>query len=99
MVGATSIEPPNVELIWDGPTELDPAKQNLYVSDIKNTAIRKVTVGGGVVTTVAGSVGKAVVAPGALPGSINEPGAITVAPSGDVFVVVPHEESILQIRQ
>ncbi|MCU1280278.1 MAG: hypothetical protein JWM53_3824, partial [bacterium] len=77
---------------------LDPAKQNLYVSDMKNTAIRKVTLAGGVVTTVAGGVGKVVVTPGALPGSINEPGAITVAPSGELFVVIPHEESILQIR-
>ena len=77
---------------------LDAAKQNLYVADVKNTAIRKVALAGGVVTTVAGAPGKAVVTPGALPGAVNEPGALTVAPSGDLFVVVPHEESVLQIR-
>lgn len=85
---------------FNGPIRLalDPAKQNVYVSDIKNTAIRKVTLAGGVVTTVAGAVGKPIVVPGALPASINEPGALAFSPSGDLFVVVPHEESILQIR-
>jgi hypothetical protein len=76
---------------------LDASKQNLYVTDLKNTAIRKVSLGG-VVTTVAGAVGKAFVTTGALPGTINEPGGVAVTPSGDLFVVVPHEEALLQIR-
>ena len=40
---------------------------------------------------------KAVISTGALPGSINEPGALAFSPSGELFVVVPHEEAIVQL--
>jgi hypothetical protein len=77
---------------------LDAQKQNLFVSDQKGTAIRKVTLPGGVVTTVAGMPGKPVLAPGPLPATINEPGALAFLPSGDLLVVVNHEQSLVEIR-
>jgi sugar lactone lactonase YvrE len=76
---------------------LDDSKQNLYVSDLRNTAIRKVTLGG-VVTTVAGQPKKAYLSTGALPGAINEPEALAFTPAGDLLVAVIHEEAIIQIR-
>ena len=75
----------------------DQTRSVVFVGDLKNTAIRQVTPAG-VVTTVAGAPGRPYLSPGALPATINEPTAITVAPSGDLFVVVLHEESLLQIR-
>jgi sugar lactone lactonase YvrE len=77
---------------------LDPQKQNLYVADMKGTAIRKVNVASGAVTTVAGTPGKVVLTPGALPASINEPVSLAFMPSGDLLVVVQHEQSLVQIR-
>jgi len=77
---------------------LDPQKQNLYVADMKGTSIRKVNVASGEVTTVAGAPGKVVLTPGALPASINEPVSLAFMPSGDLLVVVQHEEALVQIR-
>lgn len=74
----------------------DNAKQNLYVADARNTAIRQVTLGGAV-TTVAGARAKAYLATGALPGA-NEPAALVFTPAGDLLVAVPREQTILQIR-
>lgn len=75
----------------------DNTKQNLYVSDLRNTAIRKVTLAG-VVSTVAGQPRKPYLSTGALPGTINEPLALAFTPAGDLLVVVQHEQSIVQIR-
>lgn len=80
-----------IKIAWDK------GRSVLFVGDLKNTAIREVTLGGDV-TTVAGAPGKPYLVPGPLPAALNEPTALTVGPGGDLFVVVYREESLVQIR-
>jgi len=71
------------------------AEGSLYVSDTSNHTIRKIT-SPGVVTTIAGAPGKAGVAPGALPASLNTP--LELAYVGTtLYVVDGAENSLLSI--
>lgn len=61
------------------------AKMNVYVTDINNHIIRKIT-SAGVVTTVAGKVGSRGVALGELPGSLSSPEALAMDKAGVLYV-------------
>ncbi|HEY2749169.1 MAG TPA: hypothetical protein VGL86_31335 [Polyangia bacterium] len=53
----------------------------------------------GIVSTVAGGPGKTEILEGpVLPGSINQPGAIHFAATGELLVAVPREDALVQIR-
>lgn len=77
---------------------LDKSRAYLYVAELDNDDIRRVDLATGAVTTVAGGPGKAQVVEGALPGAINQPGSIALAPTGELLVAVPRENAIEQIR-
>lgn len=62
------------------------AAGNVYVSDVYNDAIRKVTPDG-VVTTVVGAPGLRGIRPGALPATIYFPWGLAARPNGDLLVV------------
>ncbi len=86
--------------LW-GPFRLtfDAQKKFLYFSEQGNDAIRRVEIATGLVSTVAGGPGKAEVIEGAiLPGSINQPGAVHFAATGELLVGVPRENALVQIR-
>ena len=91
--------PSGTAKLW-GPFRMtfDAAKKFLYFSDLGNDAVRRVEVATGIVSTVAGGPLKPMAVEGALPGSINQPGGLAFAATGELLVAVPRESSILQIR-
>jgi sugar lactone lactonase YvrE len=68
---------------------------NVYVADRGNNAIRKITAAG-VVTTIAGKPGAGGVTLGALPGRLNQPGALAIDSAGVLYV--RSEGAVLKIR-
>lgn len=68
---------------------------NVYVADLWNYAVRKVTPAG-VVTTVVGELGVSGSRLGALPGQIGPPRGIAIDASGALYVSIP--TGILKIR-
>jgi hypothetical protein len=62
------------------------AAGNVFVSDVYNDAIRKVTPGG-LVSTVVGAPGLRGIRPGALPATIYFPWGLAARPNGDLLVV------------
>jgi sugar lactone lactonase YvrE len=91
--------PSGTAKLW-GPSRMtfDAQKKYLYFTDNGNDAIRRVEMATGIVSAVAGGPGKARVVEGALPGSINQPGVIQFAATGELLVAVPRENALLQIR-
>lgn len=71
-------------------------KGNLYVSDIGNGTVRKIALGSGVVTTVAGVPGQHGVKLGALPARLNNPADIAVLPTGELLIL--DENALLVVR-
>jgi len=72
------------------------AAGNLFVADQGNGVIRRITPGGAV-STVAGTVNVFATVPGPLPGSMNGPGGIAVAPrTGDLFTTA--DNAVLCVR-
>ncbi len=61
------------------------ASDNLFVADLGNNTIRKITPHG-VVSTVAGSPGSIGVSLGALPGSLSRPGGLAVGSGGVLYL-------------
>jgi DNA-binding beta-propeller fold protein YncE len=90
--------PSGTAKLW-GPFRMtfDAGKQFLYFSDQGNDAVRRVEVATGIVSTVAGGPSKTMIVEGP-PGSINQPGGLAFAPTGELLVAVPRESSIVQIR-
>ncbi len=60
---------------------------NVYVADVNNYSIRKVT-SAGVVTTVVGRVGVVGFQPGPLPGVLGSPSGVALTPDGDLVIVM-----------
>jgi mucin-19 len=60
---------------------------NVYVVDVNNHSIRKVT-SAGVVTTVVGRVGVVGFQPGPLPGVLGSPSGVALTPDGDLVIVL-----------
>ncbi|MGZ3429340.1 MAG: hypothetical protein ACXVCV_21965, partial [Polyangia bacterium] len=91
--------PSGTAKLW-GPSRMtfDAAKKYLYFTEDGNDAVRRVEMATGIVSAVAGGPGKSQVIEGALPGSINQPGVIRFAPTGELLVVVPRESALVQIR-
>jgi DNA-binding beta-propeller fold protein YncE len=77
---------------------LDAAQKYLYVGEMGTTAIRRVDMTTRGVTTLAGGTSKSQVIEGPLPGQINQAGAMSFLPSGELLVAVPRENAIIQIR-
>ena len=91
--------PSGTAKLW-GPFRLtvDPQKKYVYFSESGNDAIRRVEIATGIVSTVAGGPGKAQLVEGALPGSINQPGGVRFAATGELLFAVPRESALVQIR-
>ena len=70
---------------------------NVYVADTGSGTIRRMTPAG-VVTTLVGAPGQHVVTPGPLPGRLNGPVGITIAPNGDLLVVDSNESDLLRVH-
>ena len=72
---------------------------NLYVNDFSSSvftsAIRKVTLDTGTVSTVIGSFDRVGVSLGALPASLCSSGGIAVLPTGELAIVATDENSVL----
>lgn len=62
---------------------------NLYVSDLSNATIRKITAGGQV-TTIVGQPGVQNAAPGPFPASLLNPLGVAVLPNGDLAILTGH---------
>lgn len=62
---------------------------NLYVADLSNATIRKITPGG-LVSTIVGQPGVQNAAPGPFPASLFEPLGVAVLPSGDLVILSGH---------
>jgi DNA-binding beta-propeller fold protein YncE len=77
---------------------LDATARYLYVAENANDDIRRIDLNDNTVTTVAGGPRKTQVVEGALPGAINQPGAIGFLPSGELLAVINREHAIIQIR-
>lgn len=75
------------------------AAGNLYVTDIGNHTIRKITPSG-VVSTIAGQAGIASTTLGALPGTLNRPGGMALVnrTDGPTLVISTGEANILSIK-
>ena len=73
---------------FDSPTGVAvDAGGNVYVADVNNYSIRKVT-SAGVVTTVVGRVGVVGFQPGPLPGVLGSPFGVALTPDGDLVIVM-----------
>ena len=59
---------------------------NVFVADMGNSTLRRITTTEGV-TTVVGVAGNSVVTPGALPGSLASPEGLALAPDGSLVIV------------
>lgn len=75
------------------------AAGNLYVADIGNHTVRKITPSG-VVSTIAGQAGIASTTLGALPGTLNRPGGIALVnrADGPALVISTGEANVLSIK-
>ena len=62
---------------------------NLYVADLSNATIRKITPGG-LVSTIVGQPGVQNAVPGPFPASLFEPLGVAVLPSGDLVILSGH---------
>ena len=71
---------------------------NIFVSDGLNHKVRKVVVATGAVSTVVGSPGRAGVALGPLPATLNYPTALAVGPSGELIIADYYENALLVVR-
>jgi DNA-binding beta-propeller fold protein YncE len=70
----------------------------LYVADPGNHTLRKLEVATGAVTTYAGTPGRAGVALGPLPATLNSPSGLAILAGGRLAVTDPVENSVLLIR-
>jgi streptogramin lyase len=69
---------------------------NLYVADLGNHAVRKLTLSSGAVTTVVGLPAQKGVVPGPLPGKLSTPWGVALdSTSGALIVVDPGENVVL----
>jgi len=75
---------------FNSPYHLVSSGSNLYVADFGNHVIRKVTTAGGVVTTVIGTTGLPGVVQGALPGGLDEPLGLAIAPGPKLAISTVH---------
>lgn len=82
------------DINWPGAMARDRAG-NIFIADIGNGTIRKLTPSG-VVTTVVGVAGTNATVLGALPGGLNHPSGIAVAADGTIYVTSGY--AVLQIR-
>ncbi|WP_158568027.1 MULTISPECIES: NHL repeat-containing protein [unclassified Duganella] len=69
---------------------------NLYVADVDNQTVRKISAAG-VVTTVAGKSGVLGISLGVLPGTLDNPRQIASSPDGVLYVSTP--QAVLKIEQ
>ncbi|MGU3775879.1 hypothetical protein [Burkholderia metallica] len=72
------------------------ASGNVYVSDSGNHTVLRIDAKGDA-AVIAGQLGSRGNRPGALPGSLNRPAGMVVAPNGDLFVEVG-DEGIMRLR-
>lgn len=71
---------------------------SLFVADLQNHTIRRVSLSTAVVTTLCGTAGVAGVLLGPLPASLNSPIGLAVSPTGDIYLSDSAENSLLVIR-
>ncbi|HEY6454246.1 MAG TPA: SMP-30/gluconolactonase/LRE family protein [Steroidobacteraceae bacterium] len=86
--------------VFNGPEgiAIDSAAANLYIGDTHNQLIRRVTLPGGVVTTVAGAVGVAGHADGTgTAAQFALPFGVAVDPSGDVYIADSYNNLIRKV--
>lgn len=69
---------------------------NLFISDSRNSTIRKLELTDNRVTTFIGSAGQRRVTPGPLPALFNRPSGLTVSPTGELFLL--GEDAVLGVR-
>jgi hypothetical protein len=69
---------------------------NLFVADGDNSAIRKIVIATGAVTTPVGVPGRAGVVLGPLPAGLHGPRGLAVGPAGSLFVT--DENAVLRVR-
>ena len=72
------------------------AAGNLYASDSFNSAVRKVDLASGTVTTYIGAFGQTGVRLGQLPGRLSQPRALTGLPSGELYIF--DEGAVIALR-
>lgn len=70
------------------------SKDNLYIADTGNHVIRKITKDG-MVSTIVGQAGVAVVKPGPLPATLSSPTDVTITPDGRLVITAP--QGLLQV--
>jgi hypothetical protein len=91
-----AISGPASEARFHGPTGLvHDGKSSLYVADSGNGVIRRVDLAAGFVTTEIGIVGQHGFRMGALPGILNQPGALALLPSRGLVIADQQENAIV----
>jgi sugar lactone lactonase YvrE len=97
-VGSSDGAPTTAQFNSPNGLVVDAARANLYVADTYNNTLRKVALANGTVSTVAGVNGLAFDRLGALPAPLNQPAGLARLPTGDLLVVTPPEQALLEIR-
>jgi DNA-binding beta-propeller fold protein YncE len=87
-------------LHWPHGVAVDPAGAALYIADSANHRIRRVDLASGVITTVAGGSAPGFGGDGgpAVAAQLQDPKAVWVAPSGDVYIADSGNERIRRIN-
>jgi sugar lactone lactonase YvrE len=84
--------------LFNSPSGITSDGVNLYVTDTNNFTIRKIVIGTGVVTTLAGTVGLQIAKDGtALNATFNYPQGITTDGLGNLYVVDTYDQTIRKI--
>lgn len=86
-------------LHWPHGVAVDPAGSSLYIADSANHRVRKIDLGSGVITTVAGGAGSGFAGDGgqATAAILQDPKAVYAAPSGDLYIADSGNERVRRV--